>query len=147
MEHIVYPESSATLWPIVDVALSAQSSFRTAECARRYQFVRSEEARSLTNAQAGASGCGGHLASRAISRMNFTIPPNSSGVLAISFVLFGLVQLILWLVIAWRAMRAHEEIARSLQSLLRHIRLREGEETDRELARERRGNTAPPPQP
>lgn len=79
--------------------------------------------------------------------MNFTIPPNSSGVLAISFVLFGLVQLILWLVIAWRAMRAHEEIARSLQSLLRHIRLREGEEMDRELARERRGNTAPPPQP
>ena len=79
--------------------------------------------------------------------MNFTIPPNSSGVFAVSFVLFGLVQLILWLVIAWRAMRAHEEIATSLQSLLRDIRRREGEELDRELAHERRGNAAPPPQP
>ena len=79
--------------------------------------------------------------------MNFTIPPGTPGVLAICFVLFGLVQLILWLVIAWRAMRAHEEIATSLQSLLRHIRLREGEEADRELARARQANTPPPPQP
>lgn len=39
--------------------------------------------------------------------------------------IFGFVQVIFWLVIGWRAMRAHEEIAASLISLSRHIRLRD----------------------
>ncbi len=40
-------------------------------------------------------------------------------------VIFGLIQMILWLVIGWRAMRAHEDIAASLDSLARQIRLRD----------------------
>ena len=40
-------------------------------------------------------------------------------------IVLGLVQLIVWVVIAWRAMRAHEEIASSLDSLARHIRQRD----------------------
>jgi hypothetical protein len=70
---------------------------------------------------------------------SFSSPPPTEIVVGLG--LFTLLQLILWLVIAWRAMRAHEEIATSLQSLVRHIRLRDDEQVQREIARERRGGT------
>jgi hypothetical protein len=40
-------------------------------------------------------------------------------------VILGVIPMVLWLVIGWRAMRAHEDIATSLDSLTRHIRLRD----------------------
>lgn len=56
--------------------------------------------------------------------MNFTSNIGFQG-FATFAVIFGLIQMILWLVIGWRAMRAHEDIAASLDSLTRHIRLRD----------------------
>lgn len=54
--------------------------------------------------------------------------------------IFGFLQLILWLVIAWRAMRAHEELATALQSIERQIRLRHEERVARERKRARRAS-------
>jgi len=42
-------------------------------------------------------------------------------------IIFGLVQMLFWLIVGWRAMRAHENIAASLDSLSRHIRQRDGQ--------------------
>ena len=78
--------------------------------------------------------------------MNFSFSSPPPAGIVVGFGLFTLLQVILWLVIAWRAMRAHEEIAISLHSLVRHIRLRDDEQVQREIARERRAKT-PPPQP
>ena len=47
------------------------------------------------------------------------------GGFAILAAVFGVIQLILWIVIAWRAMRAHENIASSLDELTRHLRRRD----------------------
>jgi hypothetical protein len=52
----------------------------------------------------------------------FTLDAGAFGAFAM---IFAIVPMILWLVIGWRAMRAHEEIASSLDSLSRHLRLRD----------------------
>ncbi|MDQ3624074.1 MAG: hypothetical protein M3463_16575 [Verrucomicrobiota bacterium] len=57
--------------------------------------------------------------------MNFNVSNMGSRGFATLAIIFGVVQIIIWLVIAWRAMRAHEEIAASLDSLVRHLRRRD----------------------
>jgi hypothetical protein len=68
--------------------------------------------------------------------MNLNVSGSNLSGLAALAIIFTLVQTVLWFVIAWRAMRAHESIASSLDSLNRHMRLRD----EQPSSSERSGN-------
>ena len=57
--------------------------------------------------------------------MNFNLSGAGGGI-AILAVLWGLFVTVFWLVVAWRAMRAHEEIAEALRSIGRNQRVETG---------------------
>jgi len=57
--------------------------------------------------------------------MNLNVSGSNLSGLAALAIVFTLAQTVLWFVIAWRAMRAHESIASCLDSLNRRIRLRD----------------------
>ncbi|MBC7819908.1 MAG: hypothetical protein IAG10_23745 [Planctomycetaceae bacterium] len=51
--------------------------------------------------------------------MNFQVHGGSMGALAFLALLFGLISTVFWMVVGWRAMRAHEQIAECCDGWLR----------------------------
>jgi len=50
--------------------------------------------------------------------MNFTLNDSSFPAFALLAAAFGLVTTVFWMIVAWRAMRAHERIADQLRDVL-----------------------------
>lgn len=57
--------------------------------------------------------------------MNFNVHSGGFGFFAFLAVVWGLFVTIFWLVVAWRAMRAHERLASAAEELARKNRAKE----------------------